>query len=146
MWLIGMMGVAQAGGLAVGGIVGAELPTREVSSLDPGPAVGLLVGYRADLLVLHLQPEAQIIYSTVTPGVEFNVGGAVTVLSPLAIGAAAHLGISPGNGPTMDLLGVIEFTMLPKIKPSLRAGVQNVSYNSGSEAIALVQAVVTIAF
>ena len=96
--------------------------------------------------MLHLQPEVQALYSTVTDGVGLNVGAAVTVLSPLAFGAAAHAGISPGNGPTWDVLGVVELTMIPKIKPGIRAGVENVSYDSGNQLFAVVEAVAIIAF
>jgi len=65
-------------------------------------------------------------YSTVTPGLGLNAGAAITVLSPLAIGAAAHAGISPSHGPTWDILGVVELTMIPKVKPGIRAGMSSV--------------------
>lgn len=153
MWLVGMMGAAHAGGLAVGGLFGLELATggyaSEVSQteLNPGVIGGLIVGYRADVVGLHLQPEVQAAYATATRDLALALGGAVTFSSPVAFGVAAHVGTAPGQGLRWDALGVLEVDVIPKIKPGFRIGVQKVTLApGGSWVFPVFEGVVIVAF
>lgn len=119
-----LMAAAAHAGVIVGGMAGTEVPLQVETSSDAGPMAGVLVGWRQDLLLLHVQPELVIRYNLENQAALVGPGFQVTALSPVAIGVFAHVGLPANGGPTWDAGGVAELTLLPKIRPGVRLGYQ----------------------
>lgn len=111
-------------GVIVGGMAGTDVPLDNDTTSDAGLNMGLLVGWRQDLLLLHIQPEIVLRYNVENQAALVGPGVAVTALSPVAVGVYAHVGLPASGGPTWDAGGVAELTLLPKIRPGVRVGYQ----------------------
>ncbi|MEQ1504637.1 MAG: hypothetical protein ABMB14_20525, partial [Myxococcota bacterium] len=67
MVLLTAMTVSANAGVAFGLVGGYDAPIERGTTSDAGPTVGAVLGYRADLAILHLQPESLATWSSATP-------------------------------------------------------------------------------
>lgn len=109
-------------GVVVGGGTGLDVPLDGDTSSDTGPNVAAFVGWRQDLVLVHIQPELMLRYNVSNRAALVGPGFTATALSPVALGVFAHVGLPVNDGPTWDAGAVAELTILPKIRPQVRLG------------------------
>lgn len=120
LWML-LTAVAQAG-VVVGGLAGAGVVLDSDSTSDTGMTAGLIVGWRQDLLLVHVQPELLLRYNFENQAALVGPGAAVSFLSPVAIGGYMHVGLPVRDGPSWDIGALAELTLLPRIRPGIRIG------------------------
>jgi len=120
LWLL--LADAARAGLVVGGMLGTDVPLESDTSSDPGAHFGALVGWRQDVLFVHVQPELVLRWNPMNDAALVGPGFSATALDPIAIGIFAHVGIPWSDGPTWDAGLVGEFTLLPRLRPGVRVG------------------------